>query len=361
MGPYWNQTFGNPTSIHSFGQEAKHALESARKDVANFLNAKKTDEIVFTSGGSEGNALGIRGSLGFGPRGHILTTPIEHTSVLAVCAQLEEEGYEIEFLSVDKDGRVDPQEVRSKIRPNTKLIAVMFANNEVGTIEPVEEIGAITKEKNILFHVDAVQAAGKIPIDVQKIGCTTASISGHKFGAPKGIGALYARSDVKLRALIAGSHEGGRRAGTQNVAFAVALACACKSAKEELALMATQTRALRDSFETKILKAVDNVRVNGHPAARVPNTSNISFEGVEAANMLIALDLEGVAVSSGSSCSSGSTKPSHVLSAMGLEAKYLKSSLRFSLGKSTTQEEIDFTVDALARVVARQRKLVPAS
>jgi cysteine desulfurase len=343
--PAMAEVYGNASSIHHHGQIAKQRLEMARRQVAAFLHCDAR-EIVFTSGGTESDNLAIFGVAGRG--GHVITTTIEHPAVLNVCGQLD-----VTFVGVGSDGVVDPDDVRRALRLDTVLISVMHANNELGTIQPIQEIASIAKEAGVTFHVDGVQAAGKIPVDLKALGVDLYSISGHKLYAPKGIGALYVRTGVKLRPLLfGGRHERERRPGTENVPGAVALGRAAE-------LASPLASEMRDRLEQGILGRVPSAGVNGSRAQRVPNTTNVYFDGIEGEAMVISLDLKGFAVSSGSACSSGAVEPSHVLMAIGLNRDRAKSSVRFSLGHGNTVEQVDALVDAVAQSAAHLRKLSP--
>jgi len=358
MRPYFGERFGNASSIHHHGQETRAAVEGARESVAALLGCRSS-EVVFTSGGTESDNLAIAGLAVAGD--HIITSSIEHHAVLFACKHLEEAGCEVTYLPVDGRGLVDTDDVRRALRPNTKLISIMMANNEQGVLQPVEEIGKIAAEADIFFHTDAVQAAGKVPIDVKKIGCDALSISGHKMHAPQGVGALYVRKGTHIQPLFyGGRHERSRRAGTENVPGIVALGKA-----GELALQGFQRgednrmAAQRDRLEQGILAQVEEVGVNGEGAPRVPNTSNIYFDHIEGEAMVIALDLKGLAVSTGAACSSGAIEPSHVLTAMGLRSDRARASIRFSLGKQNTAEDVDFALALVPETVARLRELSP--
>ena len=358
MKPYFGEQFGNASSIHHHGQETRAAVERARESMAALLGCRSS-EVVFTSGGTEGDNLAIFGLAH--PGDHLITSTIEHHAVLNSCKRLEEMGCEVTYIPVDGKGLVDPDDVRRALRPNTKLITVMFANNETGVLQPVEEIGKIAAEADVYFHTDGVQAAGKVPIDVSRIGCDLLSISGHKMHAPQGIGALYVRKGTILQPMLyGGSHERSRRAGTENVPGIVALGKAAELAKKgfedgSLARIAT----LRDRIEQTILESVEATGVNGQGAARVPNTTNLYFDFIEGEPLVIALDLKGLAVSTGAACSSGAIEPSHVLTAMGLPRDRARSSLRFSLGKQNTVEDVDFALGLIPATVARLRELSP--
>jgi cysteine desulfurase len=359
MRPYFGERFGNASSIHHHGQETRSAVERARHSVASLLGCAPA-EIVFTSGGTEADNLAIAGLTM--PGDHVITSTIEHSAVLQTCRHLDDSGCDVTYVPVDACGRVGPEDVRRALRPNTKLISIMMANNETGVLQPVEEIGKIAAEAGVRFHTDSVQAAGKIPIDVKRIGCHALSISGHKMHAPQGIGALYVRKGTKLQPLFyGGRHERSRRAGTENVPGIVALGRAA-----EIAMQAfdrsddKKMSALRDRLEQGILSQVEEADVNGRTAPRVPNTSNIYFDHIDGEAMVIALDLKGLSVSTGSACSSGAIEPSHVLTAMGLKNDRARASLRFSLGKQNTEEDIDFALALVPETVARLRELSPA-
>ena len=358
MCPYFGDQFGNASSIHHHGQQTRAAVEDARESVAVLLGCRAS-EIVFTSGGTEGDNLAIAGLVGAGD--HVVTSSIEHHAVLLACKHLEEIGAEVTVLPVDGRGLVDPADVGHALRPNTKLISIMMANNETGVLQPVGEIGKIAAEAGILFHTDAVQAAGKVAIEVRRIGCHALSISGHKIHAPQGVGALYVRNGTRLQPLFyGGRHERSRRAGTENVAGIVGLGKAAELAKEALDRGDDQKMAAtRDRLQQGILAQVEEAGVNGDGAARVPNTTNIHFDHIDGEAVVIALDLKGVAVSTGAACSSGAIEPSHVLVAMGLRIDQARASIRFSLGKQTTAEDIDFALALVPETVARLRELSP--
>jgi cysteine desulfurase len=358
MRPYFAEHFGNASSIHSHGQWTRAAVENARESVAALLGCRAS-EIVFTSGGTEADNLAIAGLMSAGD--HIITSSVEHHAVLFACNHLEEIGCEVTILPVDGRGLVDPVDVRRAVRLNTKLISVMMANNETGVLQPVEEIGRVAAEAGVIFHTDAVQAAGKVPIDVNRIGCHALTISGHKIHAPQGVGALYVRKGTKLQPLFyGGRHERSRRAGTENVPGIVGLGKAAELAKRTLEHGDDKKMAaLRDRLQHGILAQVDDAVVNGDNAARVPNTSNIRFGHIEGEALVIALDLKGLAVSTGAACSSGAIEPSHVLVAMGLRKDEARASIRFSLGKQTKDDDIDVALALVPETVARLRELSP--
>jgi len=358
MKPYFGEHFGNASSIHHHGQETRAAVERARASVAALL-ACRASEIVFTSGGTEGDNFALFGLLRSSD--HVITSTIEHHAVLNSCKHLQSTGCEVTYLQVDGRGLVDPDDVRRALHPNTKLITIMMANNETGVLQPVEEIGKIAGEADVFFHTDAVQAAGKIPIDVNRIACDLLSISGHKMHAPQGIGALYVRKGTILEPMFyGGNHERARRAGTENVAGIIGLGRAAEIARH--ALLGGELErisALRDRLQEKILAEIEATGVNGDGAPRVPNTSNLYFDFLEGEALVIALDLKGLAVSTGAACSSGAIEPSHVLTAMGLPRARARASLRFSLGKQNCAEEVEFALDLVPQTVARLRELSP--
>ena len=358
MRPYFGEHFGNASSIHHHGQETRAAVEDARESVAKLLGCNAS-EIIFTSGGTESDNLAISGLVDAGD--HVITSSIEHHAVLHVYKHLEDLGCEVTILPVDGRGLIDPADVRRALKPNTKLISIMMANNETGVLQPVDEIGKIAAEAKVYFHTDAVQAAAKVVIDVKRIGCHALTISGHKIHAPQGVGALYARKGTKLRPMLyGGRHERSRRAGTENVPGIVALGKAAQIAKQGLDRGdEKKMSALRDRLQQGILAQFEDASVNGEGAARVPNTTNIRFEHIEGESLVIALDLKGLAVSTGAACSSGAIEPSHVLIAMGLRSDQAKASIRFSLGKQTTDADIDIALALVAETVARLRDLSP--
>lgn len=363
------ETFGNASSVHAVGQQARAAIDRARREVAAFIGAKP-NEIVFTSGGTEANNLAIRGlcEASVAQGRHIITSAIEHPSVSGVCADLEQRGWEVTRLPVYQNGIVRIEDVVQAIRPDTVLITVMSANNEIGTIQPISQIGSLVREmraagqKHLWFHTDAVQAAGRLPLHVDQLGCDLLTMSGHKLYAPKGIGALYVRRGVRLHAQNVGGHqERERRAGTENVPGIVAFAEAAKLAREELDQRSQHDRALRDRFEARVRERISDVVMNGDREQRLGHLANISFRFIEGEGLLINLDLEGVAVSTGSACSSGTLEPSPVIRALGVDDELARGSIRFSFGKDNTEADVDYTVEVLARAVERLRLLSPLS
>lgn len=363
MLPYFAGSFGNANSIHSPGQRGRVAVDNARESVASLLGAKPS-EIVFTCGGTEADNLALFGVITpcDQPRKHLVTTTIEHHAVLHSAQALEKQGVDVTYVPVGANCIVDPDDIREAIRPETVLISVMLANNEIGTIQPIEEIGRIAAEEDVYFHCDAVQAAGKLALDVNRLGVDLLSISAHKFYGPKGVGALYVRSGTELGPLFyGGHHERDRRPGTENVPGIAGLGKAADLASSHLQSDAARLSVLRDKFESALLAAISGVRVNGDRVRRVPNTSNLSFEAAGGEALVIALDLQGIACSTGAACSSGAVEPSHVLSAIGLSPDQARSSLRFSLGRPTTIEEIDHAIETIPAVVERVRSLSPLS
>ncbi|HVW78193.1 MAG TPA: cysteine desulfurase family protein [Alloacidobacterium sp.] len=360
MRPYFIEHFGNASSIHQQGQQARAAVEQARESVATLINCRPA-EIVFTSGGTESDNMALFGLVGAGD--HLITSSIEHHAVLHAAEKLRDRGVEVTFLPVSESGVVDPQDLRRAIRANTKLISIMMANNETGAIQPVSEIGRIAAEADIYFHTDAVQAAGKLPIDVQTLRCDLLSISGHKMHAPQGTGILYVRRGTQLEPLFfGGSHERQRRAGTENLPGIVGLGKAAEIARIALTDGTIQrVTALRNRLEQGILAQVESSGVNGGTRARVANTTNIYFDHLEGEALVIALDLKGLCTSGGSACASGASEPSHVLSAMGLSTARARASLRFSLTKQTTEEDIDFALSIIPAAAARLRELAPVN
>jgi len=361
MLPYLTEEFGNASSIHAYGQNAREAVEQARSSVAALLGARAAD-IMFTSGGTESNNHAILGAVAAAPgkSKHVITSAIEHVAVLDTCRALAKSGIDLTILPVDREGLVNPEDVRSAIRPETVLITLMLANNEIGTIEPIQEIGEIASAKGIVFHTDAVQAAGKIPIDVEKLGVDLLSISAHKFCGPKGVGALYIRKGTQLEPLMHGGHsERDRRPGTEDVASIAGMGKAAELARKGMREESERVRGLRDRLERGLLHRVSQSWVNGALAPRVSNTSNLTFPFIEGEAMVIALDLKGIACSTGAACSSGAVAPSHVLIALGLAPEDARATLRLSLGHQTTEEEIDFALETIPPVIERLRQLSP--
>jgi cysteine desulfurase len=361
MMPIFSEDFGNPSSIHWFGQQAKSLLDNARQQVARLINAE-TSEIVFLSGGTEADNLAIRGIAETQKtRGrHIITSKIEHHAVLHTCKDLEKQGWEVTWLNVSREGLVDPEDVRNAIRPDTVLITIMHANNEIGSIQPIEEIGAIAAEADVYFHSDGVQSTGKIPVDVKKLQVDMYSISAHKIHGPKGVGALYIKKGTTLKPeMTGGGHERNRRSGTENVAGIVGFGEAAKLAREKLEAETSHMRMLRDRLESGIKSRIPSIHVNAEKAPRLPNTSNIMVDFAEGEGLVISLDLKGVAVSTGSACSSGSLEPSHVLTAIGKTPDEAHGSLRFSLNAMNTVEDVDYVLEVLPGIVERLRELSP--
>ena len=363
MLPFLSADFGNASSIHTYGQRARAAVETAREQVAALINARP-QEIVFTSGGTESDNHAIFGVTQALPApragAHVITSSIEHEAVLNSCQALEKLGVALTYLPVSRDGVIDPGDIQKAIRPETVLITVMHANNELGVVQPLGEIGQIAAEHKIAFHTDAVQSIGKISVDVRAFRVDLLSLSGHKLYAPKGIGAIYIKSGTRLRQLLfGGHHQRGLRPGTENVAGIVALGKAAAIGRQALAEDATRISALRDRLEQKILSRIPDCRINGLSAPRTPNTSNITFSGIEGEALVIALDLRGLACSTGAACSSGAVEPSHVLTAIGLPAAEARASLRFSLGRHTTDAEVDVALELIPAAVAQLRRLSP--
>jgi cysteine desulfurase len=361
MLPYLTEEFGNASSIHAYGQNAREAVERARSSVAALVSARAAD-IMFTSGGTESNNHAILGAVAAAPgkAKHVITSAIEHVAVLDTCKALAKSGIDLTILPVDREGLVNPEDIRGAIRPETVLITVMLANNEIGTIEPIEEIGKIAAEKGIVFHTDAIQAGGKISIDVENLGVDLLSISAHKFSGPKGVGAMYIRKGTQLEPLLYGGHsERDRRPGTEDVAAIAGMGKAADLALTGMRKETERIRGLRDRLERGLLDRVPHSWVNGARAPRVPNTSNLTFPFIEGEAMVIALDLKGIACSTGAACSSGAVEPSHVLMALGLAPEDARATLRLSLGHQTTEEEIDFALETIPPVIERLRQLSP--
>lgn len=366
MLPYLTAEFGNPSSAHRFGQRARQAIEGARESVAELIGARPS-EIVFTSGGTEADNTAIFGVVGHALRRraksidaplHLITTVIEHDAILNSCRALAGRGFSVTCVPVERNGIVSPETISAAIRPETVLISVMHANNEIGTLQPIEAIGRIAAEAAIRFHTDAVQAAGKVPIDVNRLGVNLLSLSAHKFGGPKGAGALFVRRGVEIDPLLyGGQNERGRRAGTENVATIVGLGKACELVRADLAEASARVSELRDRLEKGLLARIPGARVNGDLQRRVPNTSNLLLPGAESESLIIALDLAGLACSAGAACSSGAVEPSHVLTAIGLSPAEARASVRLSLGRTSTREEIDTALELIPVAVARQRNV----
>jgi cysteine desulfurase len=361
MTRVFTEDFGNPSSIHWFGQQAKSIVDEARVQVARLINAEPS-EVIFLSGGTEADNFAIRGiAESQKAKGrHIITSKIEHHAVLHTCKDLEKQGYDVTWLPVSRDGLIDPEEVRRAIRPDTILISIMHANNEIGTIQPVEVIGAIAEEADVYFHSDGVQSTGKIPVDVKKLKVDLYSISAHKIHGPKGVGALFIKKGSVIKPLLTGGgHERNRRSGTENVAGIAGFGEAAKLAREGLAADMVRMQSLRDRLESGFREKIELIHVNGAGAPRLPNTSNIMVDYAEGEGLVISLDLKGVAVSTGSACSSGSLEPSHVLTAIGKTPDEAHGSLRFSLSAMNTEEEVDYILEVLPGIVERLRELSP--
>lgn len=368
MLPFFSEEYGNASSIHRFGQRARAAVEQARTQLASLLHCRPS-EIVFTSGGTEADNLALLGAVRAGTRQkkHVITSAIEHPAVFYTCHALEKEGVSVTYLPVDSQGIVDPAEVRNALRPETVLVTIMHANNEIGAVEPIEEIAAIAREAGVLCHTDAVQTTGKIPVDVAQLGVDLYTLSAHKFYGPKGVGALYVRKGVSLHPVMFGGHdERDPRPGTENVAGMVGLGAAAQLAAETLESEGRRIGALRDRLERGTLQQIEDCGVNGPQAGfqdgrfwRVPNTTNLYFDYIEAESLVIALDLEGIACSTGSACSSGAVEPSHVLVALGLSDERARASIRVSLGTQNTEKDVTAFLEVLPRVVERLRALSP--
>ena len=361
MMPYFGKDFGNPSSVHEYGRVAKKAQEEARGKIAAAINAAQENEIYFTSGGTEADNMAIMGAASASKKGkHIITSSIEHHAVLHTCQRMEKMGYEVTYLPVDEYGLVRIEDLKAAIRPDTCLITIMFANNEIGTIQPVAEIGRIARENKIIFHTDAVQAAGKLPIDLAKMPVDFLALSGHKLHAPKGIGVLYVRKGTRFIPFLRGGHqERGRRAGTENAPYIVGLGAACELAMNHMTDENTRVPALRDKLEKGLLAAIPDAIVNGDVENRLPNKSNIAFQYVEGEAILLLMDQLGICASSGSACTSGSLEPSHVLRAMGVPFTFAHGSIRFSLSRYTTDTEIDYVLENLPPIIEQLRAISP--
>lgn len=361
MLPFFAGEYGNASSIHGFGQRARAAVETAREQVADLIGARP-QEIVFTSGGTESDNHAIFGIVASAPGAtkHVVTSAIEHEAVLNTCQALEQAGAAVTYVAVDSNGRADPEAVRDALRPHTVLVTIMHANNELGTVQPLEEIGRIAAQNDVYFHTDAVQSAAKIPIDVDSLGVDLLSLSGHKIYAPKGVGALYVRGGTRLRQLLyGGHHQRGFRPGTENVAGIAGLGKAAELAQRFLEADATRVSQLRDELQQGLSERVPGARVNAADAPRTPNTLNITFPGIEGEALVIALDLKGLACSTGAACSSGAVEPSHVLTAIGMSAENARASLRFSLGRHTTRDDVEYALAVVPAAVAQLRQLSP--
>jgi len=364
MLPYYEELFGNASSVHSYGREAREAIDNAREQVALLIGAKSPTEIVFTSGGTESDNHAIKGvayyNLYRDKGNHIITSPIEHHAVTNTCEYLAKRGFEVTYLKVNKYGEIDLNHLSDSVKDTTMLISVMHANNEMGTIQPMAEIGKIAKERGILFHTDAVQAVGKIPVDVNELGVDLLSLSAHKIYGPKGIGALYVRRGIKIDSLLhGGHHERNRRAGTENVPQIVGLGKACELAKMRLGTEGERLWQLTEKLRIGLHEKLDFVHQNGHPEKRLPGTLNLSFEFIEGEGLILNLDMLGICVSTGSACTSGSLEPSHVLTAMGAPPELAHGSVRFSLGAENTEEEVNYALEAIPTIVNRLRNMSP--
>lgn len=361
MLPYFGERFGNASSVHGFGREAREGVEDAREQIARFLHVVK-DEVLFTSGGTESDNLAIKGVAGARRGGHIITSQVEHHAVLRTCQALEEQGFAVTYLPVDGEGLVNPDDVRRTLRTDTILITIMHANSEVGTIQPVAAIGAIARERGLPFHVDAVQTFGKVAIDLDAFGIDLLSFSSHKIYGPKGVGGLYIRKGTRMVAIQhGGEHERRRRAGTENVPGIVGLGKAVEVRAREMQPEAVRLTSLRDQLWAGVASRVPEVRLNGHPTRRLPGTVSMSFKHVESESIVLGLDLKGVAVSAGSACTSGNVEPSYVLVAMGVPVDWAMGAVRFTLGRRTTAEDIEYVLEVLPPLVQRLRSLSPAS
>ncbi len=359
MAPYWTEVYGNPSSVHAFGRAARVAVDAAREQIAGFLGVTP-EEIVFTSGGTESDNFALKGLAWARGRGHIITSRIEHHAVLRTCQALEGQGFAVTYLPVDEYGQVSPDDVKRALRPDTIAISIMHANSEVGTLQPVAAIGALAREHGVPFHVDAVQTFGKVPIDVAAWGIDLLSFSGHKIYGPKGIAGLYIRRGTRMVAVQhGGEHERRRRAGTENVPGIVGLGKAVEIRAREMHDEARRLTALRDRLWEAVRERIPEVRLNGHPTERLPGTANLAFRHVESESIVLGLDLKGVAVSAGSACTAGHVEPSHVLVAMGVPLDWAMGAVRFSLGRSTTTEDIDYVVECLEPLVRRLRAATP--
>jgi len=361
MLPYFNQSFGNPSAIYSYGQEARSAVDQARESLAALIGCR-SEEIIFTSGGTEADNMALTGVLMANEKkgNHIITCAIEHHAILETCHQLEKRGYKVSYLPVDSDGLVSPDDVRQAITPQTVLVSIALANNEIGTIQPIAGISKVAKEAGVLLHTDAVQAVGRIPVDVSELGVDLLSISSHKLYGPKGVGALYVKKGTRISPILyGGGQERGRRSGTENTAGIVGLGKAAALAHQSLAKEAERLTALRERLIDSILGGIDHSRLNGHRQQRLPNNANFGFDFVEGESIVLNLDLKGICASTGSACSSASLEPSHVLLALGIPAQQAHGSLRLTLGRLTTDEDIDTVLEVLPLIIARLRAMSP--
>ena len=361
MQPYFCEIYGNPSSVHGYGRQTRRAVEAAREQVARAIGAQPR-EIYFTGCGTEADNWALRGAAWANAKKgrHIITTNIEHHAILHTLKQLEKEGFEVTYLPVDSDGLVTPEQLEAAIRQDTILVTIMYANNEIGTLEPIEALAAVAKRRGVLFHTDAVQAIGHVPIDVKAQQIDMLSLSGHKFHAPKGIGALYVRQGVHIQRLMqGGAQERGQRPGTENVAGIVGLGEAIRLATEDIGARAARMSAIRDHMIARILKEIPHTQLNGHPTRRICGNVNVSFYFIESESVLLHLDMKGIAASSGSACTSGSLDPSHVLLAIGVSHEHANGSLRLSLSDENTLEEADYVVDSLVEIVNRLRAMSP--
>lgn len=353
MFPYLVEEYGNPSSLYKKGRTAKIGIEDARQKVADLINCEK-NEVFFTSGGTESDNTALKGimHLSENSKKHIITTKIEHPAILNSCATLEKDGYEVTYLNVDKDGMVDLEDVVNNIKENTVLISIMYANNEIGVIEPIEKIGEIARKRGIIFHTDAVQACGNVDIDVKKQNIDMLSISGHKIGAPKGIGAIYVKNCIKFNNFIDGGHqEKEKRAGTENVAGIVGLGEACKIAKNNMENHIMKLKKMRDYYFSEMKKEIADIKINGSLEQRLPGNSNISFKNINGSELLLKLDEKGICASAGSACSSGNSTPSHVLTAIGVDSEYAEGTLRVTFGDENTQEDLEYLIKNLKDIV----------
>jgi len=361
--PYFTELYGNPSSMHRFGGQVGVKIKEARQRVADLIGCDPA-EIIFTSCGSESDNTAIRSALkAFPEKKHIITTAVEHPAILSLCKYLEKkEGYEVTYLPTDEHGRLDIEEYKAAFRPGTAIASIMWANNETGNIYPIEEMAQIARDNNVIFHTDAVQAVGKVPMNMSELSVDMLSLSGHKLHAPKGVGALYVRKRLPFRPLLIGGHqEGSRRAGTENTTGIVALGKACDLARENMDVEITEVKALRDKLEAGLTQTIPDAKINGDPENRLPNTTNISFGYVEGEAILLMMDQLGICASSGSACTSGSLEPSHVLMAMGIPFTFAHGSIRFSLSRFNTEQEVDFVLESMPKLIENLRKLSPFS